>query len=51
MHALAIVIGAALVATGIGHLIASSLQLLELQSEVNEQLAPNEKLESPVLVV
>ena len=30
--------GAILMATGIGHLIASNLQLLELQSEVNAML-------------
>jgi hypothetical protein len=32
-------------ATGIGHFIASSLQLLELQSEVNERLPQSDKFE------
>jgi hypothetical protein len=45
VHAVAIVIGAVLMATGIGHFIASSLQLLELQSEVNERLSESEKFE------
>jgi hypothetical protein len=43
VHTVAIVIGAALMATGVGHLIASSLQLLELQSEVNDRLPQPEK--------
>jgi hypothetical protein len=41
----AIVVGAALMATGIGHFIASSLQWLELQSEVNERLPQSGKFE------
>jgi len=45
VHKVAIVAGAALMATGVGHLIASNLQLLELQSEVNEQLPPPNKFE------
>jgi hypothetical protein len=45
VHVAAIVIGAVLMATGIGHLIASSFQLIELQSEVNEQLPRHEKFE------
>jgi hypothetical protein len=36
----AIVVGAALMATGIGHFIASTLQWLELQAEVNESIGP-----------
>ena len=32
-------------ATGIGHFIASNLQLLELQSEVNQRLSLSEKFE------
>jgi hypothetical protein len=32
-------------ATGVGHLIASNLQLLELQSEVNERLPQPDKFE------
>ena len=46
MYTVAIVIGATLMATGIGHLIASGLQLLELQSEVNQRLPQSEKFES-----
>lgn len=45
MHTVAIVVGAALIATGVGHGIASSLQLLELQSEVNQRLSLTEKFE------
>jgi hypothetical protein len=45
VHTVAIAIGAALMATGICHLIASSLQLLELQSEVNEQLPQPDRFE------
>jgi hypothetical protein len=36
VNIIAVVLGAALMAAGVGHFIASSLQLLELQSEVNE---------------
>ena len=45
MYIVAIVVGAALMATGIGHFIASSLQWLELQSEVNERLPQSDKFE------
>jgi hypothetical protein len=45
VHTLAIVVGAALMATGIGHLFASTLQLLELQSELNEHLPQADKFE------
>jgi hypothetical protein len=45
VYTLAIVIGAALMATGVGHLIASTLQLVELQSEVNERLPQSDKFE------
>lgn len=38
-------IGAVLMAAGIGHFIASNLQLLELQSEVSERLPQSEKFE------
>jgi hypothetical protein len=40
-----IVSGAILMATGIGHLIASNLQLLELQSEVNAVLPEADRFE------
>jgi hypothetical protein len=43
----AIVVGAALMAVGIGHLIASSLQLQELQFEINERLLLSDKFEPP----
>jgi hypothetical protein len=42
---LAIVVGAVLMAAGIGHLIASSLQLEELQFEINERLPLSDKFE------
>jgi hypothetical protein len=45
VYTLFVVIGAALMATGVGHLIASTLQLVELQSEVNERLPQSEKVE------
>jgi hypothetical protein len=45
VHTVAIVIGAALMATGVGHLIASNLQLLGLQPEVNERLPQADKIE------
>ncbi len=45
MFIVAIVVGAALMATGIGHFIASSLQWLELQSEVNDRLPQSDKFE------
>jgi hypothetical protein len=45
VYIVAIVIGAALMAVGVGHLIASTLQLLELQSEVNERLPQSDKFE------
>lgn len=45
MHIVAIVVGAALMTTGVGHFIASSLQLLELQSEVNDRLPQPDKFE------
>ena len=45
MHIVAIVVGAALMTTGVGHFIASSLQLLELQSEVNDRLPQLDKFE------
>jgi len=45
VHTVAIVFSAALMATGVGHLIASTLQLLELQSEVNDRLPQSEKFE------
>jgi hypothetical protein len=45
MYTVAIVIGAALMATGVGHLIASSLQLQELQFEVNQRLPESEKFD------
>jgi hypothetical protein len=45
VYTLSVVIGAALMATGVGHLIASTLQLVELQSEVNERLPQSEKFE------
>jgi hypothetical protein len=45
VYIVAIVVGAALMATGIGHFIASSLQWLELQSEVNERLPQSDKFE------
>jgi len=41
----AIVVGAALMATGIGHFIASTLQWLELQAEVNERLPESNQFE------
>jgi len=37
--------GAVLMAAGVGHFIAGSLQLLELQSEVNERLPQSDKFE------
>jgi hypothetical protein len=45
VYTVALVIGAALMATGVGHLIASNLQLLELQSEINERLPQRDKFE------
>ena len=45
MHTVAIVLGATLMATGVGHFIASSLQLLALQAEVNERLPQLDKFE------
>lgn len=45
MYIVAIVVGAALMATGVGHGIASSLQFLELQSEVNDRLPESDKFE------
>ncbi len=45
MHVAAVLIGALLMAIGIGHLIAGSLQLMELQSEVNQQLPHRAKFE------
>jgi hypothetical protein len=45
MYIVAVVVGAALMAAGVGHFIASSLQLLELQSEVNERLPQPDKFE------
>jgi hypothetical protein len=45
VYTLAIVMGATVMAIGAGHLIASSLQLLELQCEVNERLPHPDKFE------
>jgi hypothetical protein len=45
VYIVAIVVGAVLMATGIGHFIASSLQWLELQSEVTERLPQSDKFE------
>ena len=45
VHLVSIVTGATLMATGIGYLVASNLQLLELQSEVNAELPQADKFE------
>jgi hypothetical protein len=45
VHVAAIVIGAVLMAIGTGYLMVRSLQLMELQSEVNEQLPQGVKFE------
>ena len=45
MHRLSIVTGATLLATGVGYLIASNLQLLELQSDVNAALPQVDRFE------
>ena len=45
MHIVAVCVGAALMFTGIGHVIASNLQLLELQAEVNNRLPQPQKFE------
>ena len=45
MHVAAIVISAVLMAIGTGYLMASRLQLMELQSEVNEHLPQGVKFE------
>ena len=47
MNMLATVVGAALMAIGVGYLIASSLQLQELQFEINERLPVSDKFEPP----
>jgi hypothetical protein len=45
VYIVAVVVGAALMVAGVGHFIASSLQMLELQSEVNERLPQPDKFE------
>jgi hypothetical protein len=45
VHLVSVVIGATLMAAGIGYLVASNLQLLELQSEVNAALPQADKFE------